>query len=385
MLSPNLPNFPIRQLIHQQGTPLLLGNRQKIQEQIQLLREEIPNVNWFYAVKANNDCELLTTIGNLGLGFDIASFDEWNRVREACTMLGGEASNGEPPPLLHSHPCKSKIDLSLCYENGIRRFVLDCESEASKIAELAPESECLLRLNVPGKSSTVNFSTRFGAALEQVVPLFDYAKSLKLRLIGLAFHVGSQCTDPSDFEVALQFAREVWNKVAAAGYPLQVLDIGGGFPVSYRDQPVPPIREYCRKIRTSLARCFGDVEAMIIAEPGRIVCAEAVWLVASIIGKQYRNGRCWYTIDDGRYGTFSGKYFSEKCFDFIALEEIHGPTSPSTIVGPTCDGGDIVALDYPLPNLDVGSFLVVPNVGAYCAVGATRFNGMPKAKRVWID
>ena len=385
MLSPNLPNFPIRELIRRHGTPLLLGSRQRIREQIRRLREEIPKVNWFYAVKANDDRELLTTIGEEGLGFDVASFEEWQRVREACAMLRAETSNCSSIPILHSQPCKSKVDLRSCYENGIRRYVLDCESEATKIAELAPESEGLLRMNVPSESSAVNLSNRFGAALERVVPLFDYARSINLRLSGLAFHVGSQTTDPNDFEVAFQLARKLWNKVVAAGYPLQVLDFGGGFPVSYRDQPVLPIREYCQKIRESLDRHFGDVEATILAEPGRVVCAEAVWLVASIIGKQIRSGQCWYTIDDGRYGTFSGRYFSERCFDFHPLEGIQGPTRPSMIVGPTCDGGDIVATDYPLPNLEVGDFLVVPNVGAYCAVGATRFNGMPKAKSVWMD
>ncbi len=385
MLSPNLPIFPICQLIEEHGTPLLIGDRLKVRSQIALLREELAGVSWFYAVKANDQIDLLKTICDEGLGFDIASIEELRRVQEAnsfCRMQ--TATNPILPPIVHSHPCKAPVDLKQCYRQGIRRFVFDCQFEASKLAEYAPESECLLRINVPGNSSSVKLSNRFGADLKEVESLLAHARSLNLRLVGLAFHIGSQAIDPVDFDVALCMARKAWDIAVSGGFPLDTLDIGGGFPIAYRDQKLPSLREYCRKIRISLERRFGDLNITVMAEPGRVVCAEAMWLITSIIGKQFRNERWWYTIDDGRYGTFSGRYFTEKCFDFFPLRESRTDVTPSMIVGPTCDGGDIVATDYMLPNLEIGDMLVVPNVGAYCAVGATRFNGMPLAKQIWF-
>ncbi len=200
----------------------------------------------------------------------------------------------------------------------------------------------------------------------------------------MAFHIGSQAVDPVDFDAALLIARKAWDIAVSGGFLLSTLDIGGGFPIAYRDQKLPSLREYCQKIRISLERRFGDLNITVMAEPGRVVCGEAMWLITSIIGKQFRNERWWYTIDDGRYGTFSGRYFTEKCFDFFPLRDSKTEITPSMIVGPTCDGGDIIATDYMLPNLEIGDMLVVPNVGAYCAVGATRFNGMPLAKQIWF-
>jgi ornithine decarboxylase len=380
-----LPIFPICQLIEEHGTPLLVGYRPKVREQIALLRQELPGIDWFFAVKANDQIDLLKTIGEAGVGFDIATFEEWRRVQEAYSLCQPQTvENSDQPMIVHSHPCKSPVDLVLCYRNGVRRFVFDCQSEVSKIAKYAPDSKCLLRINVPGNSSKVNLSNRFGADIDEVRTLLSHARSLNLRLDGLAFHVGSQAVNPIDFDEALSLARKAWDQIVLDGYPLQTLDIGGGFPVSYRLQTVPSLREYCQRIRKSLDRSFGDLNLTVIAEPGRIVCAEAMWLVTSIIGKQYRNERWWYTIDDGRYGTFSGRYFTEACFDFFPLQDLKTEIKPSMIVGPTCDGGDIIATDYLLPVLELGDLLVVPNVGAYCAVGATRFNGMPLAKHAWI-
>jgi ornithine decarboxylase len=141
---------------------------------------------------------------------------------------------------------------------------------------------------------------------------------------------------------------------------------------------------------------FGDIQAKIIAEPGRILCAEAVSLITTVIGKQYRGGKLWYTIDDGRYGTFSGRYFSANSFELLAYPKLRreqvfirpevDPTQETCMIaGPTCDGGDIVASDYPLPDLNIGDAILATKVGAYSAVSASEFNGIPKAKRLWID
>ncbi len=167
-MSPNLPIFPICKLIEEHGTPLLIGDLPKVRSQIALLREELAGVSWFYAVKANDHLDLLRTIWDEGFGFDIASIEEFRRVREANSSRRIQiATNPLLPPIVHSHPCKSPFDLKLCYRQGIRRFVFDSQFEASKLAEYAPESECLLRINVPGNSSSVKLSNRFGADLSE--------------------------------------------------------------------------------------------------------------------------------------------------------------------------------------------------------------------------
>ncbi len=423
-----MPNFPpnlLRDLILSHSTPLLIGSRSTVRDQYQRVRQAIPSIDCVYAIKANSDFELLETLALDGCGFDVASHSELLHVQTVLNQLESNKNALFPkldesslyqiadaawsPSVLHSHPCKSPVDIEACYKAGIRRFVFDCESELMKLATMAPDSRLLMRIHVPNRSGLVAFSHRFGADLDTLVALAIHSKALGLKLEGIAFHIGSQALDPGDFGVALSIARQAWNQLQKAGFALTVLDIGGGFPVSYRDQKTISIEEYGCLVRQSIQEHFGDQSATFIAEPGRILCAEAVSLVVTIIGKQRRNGKQWYTVDDGRYGSFSGRYFSDTSFDFYPYRMSQGRLEPvsnskvdsaenhssnnkkangselSMIAGPSCDGGDIVAADYPLPDLEVGDMLVVPNLGAYSAVGASDFNGMPRAKRVWVD
>ncbi len=399
-------------LLREHGSPLIVGSRSIVLRQLQRLRASLPAIDWHFAVKANCDSEILQTLSMNKCGFDVASYAELEKVTKAfagsesqerrmdealdrCTPFENP-SESYSPRILHSHPCKSPVDIDACYQAGQRRFVIDCENELDKLASIAPQSRLMIRLNVFHRSGQVAFSHRFGADLDAVVSLATRSQSLGLPIDGIAFHVGSQAIDPSDFDAALNTARRAWDLLRASHIELTVLDIGGGFPVSYRDQPAPLLEAYCHCIGKSIQANFGDLAVSIVAEPGRVLCAEAVSLIATVIGKQRRQGKLWYTIDDGRYGSFSGRYFTEDTFDFFpyqkppcevirARKSLSSSLEPSMIAGPSCDGADIVAGNYLLPDLEVGDVLVVPNMGAYSAVSASEFNGMRKAKHIWLS
>src|SRR5262249_38175540 len=152
------------------------------------------------------------------------------------------------------------------------------------------EANLLLRMAVSGRSSVIDLSAKFGAAPHDAVALLLRAAQMGLRVQGVSFHVGSQCTSPDDFTHALGQARQVWDEAADAGLSLEVLDIGGGIPAPYR-QAVLSMEDYCQSLAFALNTTFGDLPVRIIAEPGRCLCAEAVTLVTSVIGKSVRSGR----------------------------------------------------------------------------------------------
>ncbi len=397
----DFPDDLLGKLVQVHGSPLLVGSRAIVRKQFQRMRQTMPTIDWLYAVKANCDTELIETLTREGAGFDVASYSEWQKIHAVWTRLGyglkdvrssseelgcvKSIDEKKSASVLHSHPCKTPGDIDACYKAGIRSFVFDCESELIKLATQAPDARLLLRINVPHRSGIVAFSHRFGADLELVVPLAKQARKLGFPIEGIAFHIGSQAVDPSDFEVALAIARLAWNQLTNAGFQLSILDIGGGFPVAYRDQKTTSFEAYGCAVNRSLEKHFGDQMMKIIAEPGRLLSADGVSLVVTIIGKQRRQGKQWYTIDDGRYGSFSGRYFSDVSFDFYPCRARHDRLEPSMIAGPSCDGGDIVATDYPLPELEVGDLIVVTKMGAYSTVSASDFNGIPRAKSVWID
>ena len=91
-----------------------------------------------------------------------------------------------------------------------------------------------------------------------------------------------------------------------------------------------------------------------------------------------RYGMPWYYLDDGVYGSFSGKIFDHAEYPLQVLKE--GETSPSVLAGPTCDSIDIIDEQIELPELKIGDFIIGHQMGAYTAATRTRFNLLKEAK-----
>ena len=113
---------------------------------------------------------------------------------------------------------------------------------------------------------------------------------------------------------------------------------------------------------------------------GRFLAATAGLSVASVIGKAVRDGKTCYYINDGVYHTYSGVIFDHCKYPVMAFKK--GPTSLSSVFGPTCDALDVVSMAENLPNLERGDLVYSVNIGAYSHASATYFNGFPPAKVV---
>ena len=364
-----------RELAGKYGTPLLVVSRSKLVETYWSMRQALPGVDLYYAAKANPDLNILSTLCAENAFVDICSYGE---LQSALTA--GFTSDR----MLHTHPCKTDSNLLGCYAAGVRWFVFDNEREAEKIARLTPDVKLLMRLAVNATSSVINLSAKFGAPLETAMETLEAAGRLGLDVRGFSFHVGSQCLDPEDYRRVLKSVREFWDLAAQRGFSLEVLDIGGGFPAPYRDS-APGMASFGQVVMDGLRESFGDLRIRLIAEPGRGLCAESTTLITQVIGKNTRWGMPWYYIDDGLYGSFSGKVFDHAdfplCFEKLGEREV----GTCVVAGPTCDSSDVVSRDQLLPALEVGELLLVPSMGAYAGASASPFNGLPVANSIGID
>jgi ornithine decarboxylase len=181
---------------------------------------------------------------------------------------------------------------------------------------------------------------------------------------------------------AIRACTNIIAEALLAGLPaLDVLDIGGGFPVPY-NEAVTPIEEFCAPIRAALAKLPGHVR--VIAEPGRFIAAPAAIAVASVMGKARRDGRWWYYLDDGLYGSYSGQLFDHAKYPIAALRQ-GGELQPSVLAGPTCDSIDVIDDSLLLPELAIGDLVVGRMMGAYTWASATDFNFFKRAKVVVMN
>lgn len=365
-----------RALGDQHGTPLLVVSRSRVIEAYRTMRENLPGVELFYAAKANPDAHILRTLCEEGCSVDVCSFGE---------LQAAQRAGFSPESMLHTHPCKTDRNLLDCYAAGVRWFVYDNALELDKIARLTPDVNLLLRLAISADSSMINLSAKFGADINSAIEMLVEARHRGLNVRGFSFHVGSQCLDPSDYQTALAGIRRVWDEALRMGFELEVLDIGGGFPAPYRDDLMMSLAEFCQTVSRGLKETFGDLPVRLIAEPGRGLCAESVTLITRVLGKNVRGGTLWYIIDDGLYGSFSGKVFDHIDFRLLAENPFGLPTSPCIVAGPTCDSSDVVSRDQQLPELNIGDILLVPTMGAYTSASACPFNGLPVASSIAID
>jgi ornithine decarboxylase len=366
-------NAEIARLAAVHGTPLLVIDCEAIRGQYRSLAAALPGVGLYYALKPLPNRDVVATLRSLGAGFDVATTGEIDLVR----------GQGVPPGrCIHTHPIKRDADIRAALDFGIDLFVADNPDELRKFVPHRRRAELLLRVSFRNPAAVVDLSRKFGCEPAAVAPLLELAARLGVRVRGLSFHVGSQVSDPSKYVEAIDSCRQIMREAAQRGLArLDVLDIGGGFPVPYGG-PVAPIASFCRPIRRELGAL--PTGTRVIAEPGRFIAAPAGSCVAAVTGRAQREGRWWYYLDDGVYGSFSGQLYDHALYPITALRA-RGTRHPSVLAGPTCDSIDVVREDIPLPELEIGDLVVGRMMGAYTAATATDFNFIPRATVVAMN
>lgn len=364
----------IRQTLKKHTTPIMLIRRSILEKQYQRFRKYLPQVTPYYAIKANPNPEIIKTFAKLGSRFDVASAQEMQHVLN----LGIS-----PHRIIFANTIKSNEDIQTAYKSGVSLMTFDNEPELYKIAKHAPGTRVMVRIKVANTGSIVELSLKFGCDPEQAVFLLRKAKALGLAPEGVCFHVGSQCTNVGNYTQALEIAAQIFKEAKAEGIKLQMLDIGGGFPIKHFDREEQPVFEVlARRIRSELSRLF-DKKIKIVAEPGRFFAGPAGVLVTQVVGRAFRNNKNYYYINDGVYADFSGIIFDHCKYELKTLRR--GQKFLSTVAGPTCDSLDIISLTEELPELDVGSVIYVKNIGAYSSASAVpNFNGFAPAKVILV-
>jgi ornithine decarboxylase len=227
----------------------------------------------------------------------------------------------------------------------------------------------------------VELSSKFGAHPGEAVDLILEAFKIGLVVEGMSFHVGSQCNNFENYIQALQLSSSILKEAESRGHKINILDIGGGFPVKYNSK-VKSFKTLAKKLNTEIDRLFPK-SMEILAEPGRFMVANAATLVTKIIGKAVRDGKTCYYLDDGVYHTFSGIVFDHCQYPLKSFKE--GELKVCAVFGPTCDAFDTISVAEDLPELDIGDYLYAENIGAYSIASSTYFNGFPPAKVVHIN
>jgi ornithine decarboxylase len=364
----------LESLVRCYGSPLLVIDCDVVRRQYRALRDALPGVDLHYALKPLPERAVIEVLHAEGACFDLATTGEVELARSA----GIPAAR-----CIHTHPIKRDEDIRAALDFGIWTFVADNPDELAKFVPYADRVELLLRVSFRSPAAVVDLSRKFGCSPERAGTLVDLAGRLGLRVAGLSFHVGSQSRRPDTKLRAIEACAALIQERLGRGLDAPLtLDIGGGFPIDYLE-PAVPIEEFCAPIRRVLATLPAGTR--VIAEPGRFICGPAGTVLASVMGRAQRDGRWWYYLDDGLYGSFSGQLYDHARYPIEPLRIRPGPREHSVLAGPTCDSIDVIAEDIELPPLQYGDILVGRQMGAYTTASATDFNFFPRARAVVVN
>ena len=336
-----------------------------------------------YSVKSNPDVAVLRHLFESGIKhFDVASMSEVKLINE----LFGQEEKGAVQ-MYFMHPIKSREAIFDAYFNhGIRDFSLDSFDELKKILEVTNNAKDLglhVRLSIPNSHAAIDLSGKFGILPSESIALLRKVRTAAKRL-GICFHVGSQCMEPTEYRNALNITKEVLEQ---SKVKLDVIDIGGGFPSSYPGMTPPNLRAYFDEIFDSIHQLKLDKNCRIWCEPGRALVAESGSLLVRVEAR--KKGMLY--LNDGTYGGlfdagFPGFIYPVKAIRITSKEPVSLINSPFGFYGPTCDSLDSMKGPFYLPeNIAEGDYIEIGQLGAYSRSIRTDFNGFNKNLQIEVS
>ncbi|MBN9733656.1 MULTISPECIES: ornithine decarboxylase [unclassified Pseudonocardia] len=367
VLSPGLESI----LARPRPTPFLALDPQVVRERHAALAAAFGDARILYAVKACPEPAVLRVLADAGAGFDVASQNEI----ALCLAAGAD-----PASLQHGNPVRGPGAAARAAADGVRRFVTDSAEDVDALAAEVPGARVQVRLSVDDAGSATPFHGKFGALPGEAVALLRRAARLGLEPAGVTFHAGSQQTRPATYAEAVAVALRTAGR---AGLRRPELDLGGGWPVTYRAD-VPGPGEFAAAVRAAVAGAVaaGHVDgADLLLEPGRAIAGPAGVLRATVLRVSRRPGidhRRWVYLDVGRYQGLA-ETEGEAIGYPLRVPGRSGPDGPCVLAGPTCDGDDVIYRRTPvaLPgDLAAGDVVDLLHAGAYTSSYASvGFNG----------
>lgn len=396
-------DVPVARIAAKVGTPAYIYSKKHFITQLRSLRDAFADCQPLvcYSVKTNGNLGLLRIMALEQAGFDCVSGGEIYRALRA---------GADPAKIVFAGVGKRADEIEYALEQNILMFNVESEPELELISKVAArrktEARIALRLNpdVDPKThqyiSTGKRENKFGIDLERAKACLARVRELKnLRLIGLHIHIGSQITQADRHAEAIDKITPFINEVKAADFPLEYINVGGGFGISYKPGEGLPIAEFAKVMAPKL-KALG---LKMVSEPGRYIAGNGGALITSVVFDKASGDKDFLIVDAAMndllrpsiYQAFhlawpvkhkglpDGAVLGEK--SPLKDEAVAKDGIVCDVVGPICESGDYLALGRKLPRMAEGDLLAVFSAGAYGFSMASNYNTRGRAVEVIVD
>ena len=375
-----LTNQQFQQIAAQFGTPTYVYHAEKIAEQYQKLITAFAdsNVKIFYASKALTNISILKYIKKIGANIDCSSINEAKLALHAGFT---------PQQVLYTSNGISFSEIVEAKNLGIH-INIDSVSNLEKFGKAFGHSYPLgirLRPNIMAggnlKISTGHNKSKFGIPVEQIDKVLQVVKQYNLHIKNLHIHTGSEIGDVDVFVKGI----EVLFDIIPLFNELEVIDLGGGFKVKYREDDVETdINLLGKKVKSAFDNHPNPngKPLQIWFEPGKFLVSECGFFITQVnVIKETANGT-FVQVNSGfnhliRPMFYDAYHYIENISNTNTLQEKY------TITGNICET-DTFANDRKLNKVTEGDYLVFHNAGAYAFEMSSNFNSRYKPAEVLI-
>ena len=327
-----------------------------------------------YAMKANSNQAIVTTLAKLGAGADVVSGGELKRARLA----------GIPPEkIMFSGIGKTASELASAVDEEILCVNVESEAELELLSSIASAKGRAARISIRvnpdidarthHKIATGKAENKFGIPISRAREIYAWAAKLKgLEVAGVDMHIGSQITELDPFGNAFALLAEFVRVLRSDGHRISHVDLGGGLGIPYRDdnEPPPHPEAYAEVVK----RATRDLDCRLIFEPGRLLVGNAGILVTRVLFVKHGEAKNFVVVDAAMNDLIRPTLYDAHHEIWSVEKKPSGRRFRADVVGPVCESGDFLAVDREMMEPAEGALLAVMSAGAYGAVQAGTYN-----------
>jgi len=364
------------------GTPLYVYVAKTIKERIADFTDnfDYKNLKIHYAVKANNNVQILKLLRELGTNVETVSMGAINLAFEA---------GFKPEQIIHTCNGMTDDEIKFLIKNRITTNI-DSLGQLETWGKLNPESDISIRLNLDIGAGgheylvTGGGDSKFGIHISHIEKALSIAAKHNLKIIGLQQHIGSDAfMEPDLFIKAIQALTEV-----ASGFEgLEFLDFGGSFGVPYRAGEkrldMKKLGEEFTKAINNFIKTYGR-EIVVILEPGKYLMSESGILLAKVTDVKQNPEKLFVSVDSGMNHLIRPALY-DAYHEILNASKTSEEANITSVVGNICESSDFFAKDRLLPKFEEGDILAILNAGAYGYSMSSNYNSRPRPAEVLID
>jgi len=182
------------------------------------------------------------------------------------------------------------------YRGPVGYFSVETGAELERLARLAGgvRIKCRVLVHV---SLDCSQERAFGAGPDETIQLFEsYASDPRLHIAGLRVHLGNAGFLLENMSTAAARVSSLAERLTDRGFPIEAIDMGGGFACDWFDPSAPSPGDYARTLEEHLLP-WVERGVKIIAEPGWSIIAAGSALVSRVLATRELDGQPIAAVD----------------------------------------------------------------------------------------